>query len=143
MAAVNEAGHGPSMFKALLIITSKAETDTLHPLGHAAIEVKPDSIICNQGAPVPGQKQPDALFPELRLVVIAEEIFQVKSATTLFGVVFFRHRLSGCRCWLGKGLAKGALQELEVAACPSEGGHENLFPAVTAGNSVEGESSLR
>jgi hypothetical protein len=44
VAAVNEAGHGPSMFKALLIITSKAETDTLHPLGHAAIEVKPDSI---------------------------------------------------------------------------------------------------
>ena len=44
VVAVNEAGDGSSILKRLLIVAPKAETYTLHPLGHTAVEVKPDGI---------------------------------------------------------------------------------------------------
>ena len=98
--------------------------------------------LSNQGASVPGEKQPDSLFPELSLVVVAEEVFQVRRATALFGIVCFCHRVCGGCYGLGEWFFKGALQELEVAAGPSKGGHEDFFSAVTAGDSVEREGSL-
>lgn len=44
VAAVNEASDGSSILERLLVVAPKAETDTLHPLGHTAVEVKPDGI---------------------------------------------------------------------------------------------------